>query len=141
LRIGAQTATLNQIALAGAAALEKLLKMAAEWVGADPDEVRVSPNLEFSNLELTGQDLVAFMTAKNMGAPISNASIHAMLVQRGITSLDYESELDAIEDEPPTMRPLAPMTPEAPAALELTPTGDIHEADEGEAADGDAPGQ
>jgi hypothetical protein len=141
LRIGAQTATLNQIALAGAAALEKLLKMAAEWVGADPDEVRVSPNLEFSNLELTGQDLVAFMTAKNMGAPISNASIHAMLVQRGITSLDYESELDAIEDEPPTMRPLAPMTPEAPAALELTPAGDIREAGEGEAADGDVLGQ
>lgn len=98
-RISAQTATLNQIAITGAAALEKLLRMCAEWMGLNPDEVEVVPNLEFADYELNGDTLVKFMTARSMGAPLSKQSIHGLLVDRGITKMTYEDELEALTEE------------------------------------------
>lgn len=98
-RIGAQTATLNQIASTGASALEYILKTCAEWMGANPEEVKVTPNLEFADFEMSGKDLVDFMTARTMGAPLSKKSIHAMLVDRGVTKLDFDTEMDEIGEE------------------------------------------
>lgn len=100
-RIAAQTATLNQIALAGAMGLERLLKTAATWVGADPEQVKVTPNLEFAESAFTTKELVEMMTAKNMGAPLSRKSIHETMVDRGFTKLDYETEISEIEEEEP----------------------------------------
>lgn len=98
-RLTAQTATLNQIALAGAAGLENLLKIVATWVGANPEEVKVEPNLEFADFDLSGQEIVFLMTARSMGAPISKESIHQLMVDRGITKFDYDRELELIEAE------------------------------------------
>lgn len=98
-RMTAQTATLNQIALAGAAGLENLLRIIATWVGANPDEVRVEPNLEFADFNLSGQEIVYLMTARTMGAPISKESIHNLMIDRGITKFDYDTELERIEEE------------------------------------------
>jgi hypothetical protein len=98
-RIAAQTATLNQIASAGAAALEALLKICAEWIGANPDEIKIEPNLEFANYNMSGLDMVQYMTAKNMGAPLSNESLHALFVERGLTQFDYQTEMDLINNE------------------------------------------
>lgn len=98
-RIAAQTATLNQIAKAGAEGLANLLRKAAKWIGANPDEVKVEPNLEFADFNLSGQEIVHLMTARSMGAPLSKESIHALMFERGITRLDYESEMDKIEEE------------------------------------------
>jgi hypothetical protein len=98
-RIGAQTATLNQIAMTGASALESLLKMCAQWMGANPDDVKVTPNLEFADFEMSGKDLVDFMTARTMGAPLSKKSIHAMLVDRGVTKMDFDAEMEEIGEE------------------------------------------
>lgn len=102
-RLGAQTATLNQIALAGAAGLEAVLKVAAEWVGANPDEVKVIPNLEFDTLLMTAQELVQMVSAKNMGAPISIETIHDNMVARGLTKKTYDEEMEAINEEEPLM--------------------------------------
>lgn len=98
-RVTSQTATLNQQALAGAAGLEQILKIIATWVGADPDEVKVTPNLEFVDFELTGQDWMQFVSAKRMGLPISDRSMHTALQQRGLTTMSYEDELDEISKE------------------------------------------
>lgn len=98
-RMAAQTATLNQIALAGAAGLEQVLKIIATWMGANPEEVVVTPNVEFADFELSGQEIVYLMTARSMGAPIANESIHNLMVERGITKLDYEAEMDLIAEE------------------------------------------
>lgn len=98
-RMAAQTATLNQIAVTGAAALESVLKFAALWMGANPDDVKVTPNLEFSDFDMSGKDLVDLMTARTMGAPLSKQSIHALLVDRGVTKLDFETEIDTISEE------------------------------------------
>lgn len=103
VRVAAQTATLVAIANAGAAALEKMLKAAAEWVGANPDEVSVVPNTEFSAAPMEGTELVQQMTAKNLGAPISTETIHANMLKRGMTALDYQEEMDKIAEEAPVM--------------------------------------
>lgn len=100
IRIAAQTATLPQIAHAGAAGLEKVLKALAEWYGADPDEVAVRPNLDFSTNALNGQTLLQIVQAKELGAPISTKSIHAWLAEQGFTKMDFEAEQDEIEKEP-----------------------------------------
>lgn len=98
-RLSAQTASLVQMAKAGAAALENLLKMAAEWMGANPDEVKITPNTEFVEKNLPSKDVVDWMTARTMGAPISLETIHENLAARGVTRKTLEEELDAIAEE------------------------------------------
>jgi hypothetical protein len=78
-RVAARTASLNQIAKTGAAALEWMLKLAAKWMGADPDKVKVTPNLEFADFQLTGENLAKIMAAKAAGAPLSKESIHRLM--------------------------------------------------------------
>ena len=99
IRLGAQTATLNQIAYAGAGGLEKLIKILAVWKGANPDEVVINPNVEFTDVELGGQEIVYLMTGRSMGAPLSKESIHDLMVARGYTKFDYDTELEKIAKE------------------------------------------
>jgi hypothetical protein len=98
-RITARTATLNQIALTGALGLQKILRLIARWLGEDPNEVEVIPNIEFADFELGGAELVQLMTAKAQGAPLSLESIHAIMVERGITKFTYEDEKGIMEEE------------------------------------------
>ncbi len=98
-RVAGQTATLNQIALTGAGALQAILRIAAKWMSLDPEKVIVTPNLEFSDFEMNGENLVKLMTARTMGAPISLESIHNLMTDQGLTKLDYETELDKIAEE------------------------------------------
>jgi hypothetical protein len=98
-RLAAQTATLTAIALSGGQGLENALKQIARWVGANPDEVKVEPNLEFSSTLVTGQDMLQLMQAKNEGAPISYESLHAYMVDRGLTSLNFTEEFEKIVAE------------------------------------------
>lgn len=99
-RLAAQTATLDLIAKTGAKALEVSLKRIARWIGSDESKVKVIPNLEFADANLMGDDLVKLMTAKGLGAPISIESIHNLLVERGLTTMDYETEKSKLELEP-----------------------------------------
>lgn len=99
IRIAARTADLNQIALTGAAGLEKLLKICAEWVGANPEEVEISPNLEFGDKQLTGQNMVEMQTSRNLGYPISAKSLHQIAYDRGMTELTFEEEMEQAQKE------------------------------------------
>jgi hypothetical protein len=112
-RVGAQTSTLNQIAKTGALALEMILKQAARWLGADPEKVKVQPNLEFADYQMSGQDLVNLMTAKRtQGAPLSLESIHRLMVQGNLTQFDFVTEQEKMKSEPEFE------SPEAKLALE-----------------------
>ena len=122
-RVGAQTATINRIALAGAQGLEDELKIIAIWVGANPDEVSVKANMEFADDELTGKTIVEYMTAKQMGAPFSLESIHALLSKKGLTEMEFEAEVALIGTEEPLVE---------------VGTGEGGEGDEGDEGDGDA---
>ncbi len=99
IRVAAETATLNQIVLSGAAALEKILKIGARWFGAEPEEVVIKPNMDFISDQLGGKELVELVTAKVMGAPISMESIHKLMQEKGLTDLEFDEELAAIEAE------------------------------------------
>lgn len=99
IRVSARTASLNQIAMAGAEGLQAILRIMAEWVGADPMKVVVTPNLDFADDTLDGQTLVNFMTAKTLGLPLSKMSIHKKLQEKDLTDMDYEEEMAQIEKE------------------------------------------
>lgn len=100
-RVAAAVASLTTIALSSAMGLERLLKTAAVWVGANPDEVKVTPNLEFADSAFDTKSLVELMTAKNLGAPISRKSVHELMQDRGLTQMEYEDEVSEIESEEP----------------------------------------
>ncbi len=98
-RIAARTANLVRIAFTGCAALERLLRSCAEWMGANPDEVSVKPNLEFAKNLVDAQGLIQIMTARNTGAPISLESIHSWLVDQGLTDKTFEEEMAMVGEE------------------------------------------
>ncbi|MCP5006378.1 MAG: DUF4055 domain-containing protein [Planctomycetes bacterium] len=99
IRQSAQTASLPQIAQAGAAGLEKVLKDMAVWMGANPDEVEIVPNLDFTDDAVDGDTLVDIMTAKGLGAPVSMESIHGWLADNNLTKISYEDEMQLIATE------------------------------------------
>lgn len=118
IRVAARTATLNQVALAGAFGLQSILRTAATWAGADPEQVVVTPNLDFTADELGGEELTKLMTAKGLGAPISLLSIHEQMQDKDMTNLTFEEELDEIEKEAPLGGSEDPNGPEPDPDLE-----------------------
>lgn len=99
IRVSARTADLNQIAITGAKGLEDLLKIAASWIGANPEEVSVEPNLEFADSGLSGQSMVELQTARNLGYPISAKSLHQVAFNKGMTTKTFEEEIEAAKDD------------------------------------------
>jgi hypothetical protein len=99
IRIAARTADMNQIVETGAAGLESILKMVAEWIGEDPEEVSVKPNKEFGEMPLTGQTMVEMATARSLGFPLSARSMHQTAFERRITSMTFEEEMAAAAQE------------------------------------------
>jgi hypothetical protein len=115
IRVAAKTANLIDIARTGAEGLKQALRMAAEWVGANPEEVVVDPNLDFADDPMTGKMLAEFMGAKVMGAPISLQSIHKLMQDRELTEMEFEEEVEVIQQE-----------------VDLLPTGREEEDDDDE---------
>ena len=128
IRVVARTATLNQLAKTGAFGLQQSLRQIATWIGANPDEVVVTPNLDFVNDELGGEELVKLATAKALGAPLSNVSIHKQMEQKGLTEMTLEEEIAAIEGEEPLIVSAEP---------EALPEDELPEDDNPEANDDD----
>jgi len=101
VRQSGQSATLTEIAIAGAFGLETMLKQMARWIGADETKVVVKPNLDFSLTGMISQELVELMSARAMGAPISLKTIHTLMEERGLTRLSLEDELKEMAKDPP----------------------------------------
>lgn len=99
IRVAARTATLQTIAVTAAAGLENALRQAATWVGANPDDVRVEPNLDFVEEIQDPADLMKFAQAKRAGVPLSWRSIHNWLRAKDYTELTLEEEIEEIERE------------------------------------------
>lgn len=99
IRLSAQTANLTQVAKTGARGLENILKIIAKWIGADPEQVKITPNLEFGEPDLDAASLVDLMEARAKGAPISKKSIHELLVQKRFTTMRFEEEVAMSDKE------------------------------------------
>lgn len=114
IRVAARTADMNQIVETGANGLEAMLRVCAEWMGEDPEKVKVKPNKEFGEIPLTGQAMVEIATAAANGFPISKKSMHALGVKRRVTSMTYEEEMAQIAKEPKPEVPGEGKTPGNP---------------------------
>lgn len=99
VRVAARTTTLRQVAMAGAAGLAELLKMAARVVGADPEAVVVEPALDFIPESIAGADIAQLVTAKIQGGPFAWETLHDFFRERGFTKLTFEEELDRVRGE------------------------------------------
>jgi len=99
IRVAARTADLNTVAIAGAAGLQHILRIAAEWMGENPEEVIVIPNKEFGEMPLTGQSMVEISTARNLGWPISARSMHDLAVKRRMTTKTFDEEVTEANGE------------------------------------------
>lgn len=130
VRVAARTASLNQVAMTGAYALEQVLRKAAIWVGANPDEVRVTPNLDFVADTLKGQELVQLMTAKGLGAPLSLQTLHEIAQARGLTGLTWDEEQDRLVIEAQGGLPGAVMPGEDDSGSRAS-DGPVDDEDEG----------
>lgn len=103
IRVAARTTTIKGIAITAAQALENALKICAEWVGDDPDEIKVEIPMDFADQSLQGAMLLAFMQAKQLGLPLSLKSLHTMMKSNDMTDLSFEEENEQIEIEAETM--------------------------------------
>lgn len=99
IRVAARTTTISAVAQAAGAGLEQALKMAAQWVGEDPDEVSVQPQTDFADQNVAGASLLAFMQAKQLGLPLSLKSLHRMMQLNDMTEMDFDEENEQIEAE------------------------------------------
>lgn len=98
LRAASQTATLTTIAQTTAAGLERALRNIAVWIGADPDEVVVTPNLKFFDRVMTPDEIRAAVEAWQSGA-YSWRTLFDKLKTGGVipedrTPEDEEADLD-----------------------------------------------
>lgn len=103
VRIAARTTTLSSIAQTAEAALEKVLRICAEWVGEDPDAVKVEIPKDFADQTVQGAMLLAIMQAKQLGLPLSLQSLHRLMRANDMTELTFDEENDQIEAESETM--------------------------------------
>jgi hypothetical protein len=100
IRMAAQTANLNQVAVTSAYALEELLKKCARWMGLDDSKVEVIPNLQFSDKDMKGQDFAQLIAAKNTGLlPLADKTVHTILKDQGYTKLSYEEERKLMKED------------------------------------------
>lgn len=100
-RIAGQTASLNSIATTAAFALQSVLRSIAEWMGLNPDDVKVTPNKDFTYKKLTPKDLLDLQGFKNSGGPITEESVHLNTKRAGLTDMDYEDEKEQLDQEEP----------------------------------------
>ena len=99
IRVSAKTTTLHSVALSCAAGLEHALKQMAVWVGADPNEVRVSPNTDFVEDAASPEQALKLVEARNAGLPISLRSIHEWSSRNEFTQKSWEEELELIKED------------------------------------------
>jgi hypothetical protein len=80
--------------------LEQLLKKLARWMNVDETQVKVIPNLQFADKNMTGQDFAQLVAAKQTGLlPISDAALHEILKSQNLTKMDYDEERAQMESE------------------------------------------
>lgn len=102
VRVAARTASAMNVALAGGGGLQEALRIGARWLGSDEEAVVVTVNTDFAESVMTGEEMMAWTSAKNLGAPITWRTIWEMAARRGVTSFEaFEDEQAEIDTEAP----------------------------------------
>jgi hypothetical protein len=106
LRYTAQTATLTTISQASAAGLERALRYIAIMIGADPDAVVVTPNLQFIDQKMTPQDALNLVKVWQAGG-ISQLTLFENFQRGEIVTAErsFEEEKEEIAKDQEGMEP------------------------------------
>lgn len=99
IRVAAQTASLTSIAKASAAGMQEALRMAARWMGLNPDEVVIEPNLDFADDPIEAAELSELLTFKQRGGVISYRTMSEIMQKRDVTTRTMEEEIEEIKQE------------------------------------------
>jgi hypothetical protein len=121
VRVAAQTVTLKQIALTGGEGLQSMLRIIAEWMGADPAKVNVFPNTEFVEAGMTPAEFLDLQSAREKGLPLSDESVHDLLVENEFTDKKFVAEMAKVMEEKKAKMELMPQPvtgqpPDVPAS-------------------------
>jgi len=71
----------------------------ASWMGIDGEGIFVTPKVNFADGDLPGTEMLSLVQAKNLGLPISYATMHNYLLQNDVTELPWDKELAEIAAE------------------------------------------
>lgn len=126
VRVAAKTTTLHSVALTCAAGVEQALKQIALWVGANPDEVIVTPNTDFVEDAANPEQALKLIEARNVGFPISLPSIHEWAAKNEFTQKTWEQELEMMQEDAKIIDIInsgAPQEPAEPVAPEGNGSG------------------
>lgn len=112
LRYTAQTATLTTISQASAAGLEKALRYVATIIGANPDEVIVTPNLQFVDQLMDPQAAANLVKVWQAGG-MSKLSLFENLQRGELISAErsFEEEEEEIAKDQEGMEPEQDLDP------------------------------
>jgi len=99
IRMASKTANLTRIAKTSAEGLKQALYYCADIIGASREQIKVEIDTDFAEPPMTGQELLSYVSAVNQGAPLSKSSLHNIMKQRDLTQLDFEAEMEAINNE------------------------------------------
>lgn len=101
MRLRSQRSLLRQVAITSASALERVLKNIALWSGLNPDDVSVSPYLDFDDYSLDAQMLTALVAGWQAGA-YSKETLFFNLKRGDMVPQDrlFDDEQEMIDNDP-----------------------------------------
>jgi hypothetical protein len=85
IRVGVKTASLAGVAKTNAMGFKNLLQWSAQWTGANPDEVEVIPNTDFSDKKGSIEEMNKWIVNLEKGS-VTLEDFHAWLVIQELTS-------------------------------------------------------
>ena len=98
-RLAVKTALMRAVAGTAEKTMLQILRIAAGWCGADPDEVVFRVNRDFNEGGVAASDVLDLWNAKNAGLPLSARSIHEWLRRNDFTDASYDEESERITRE------------------------------------------
>lgn len=91
IRTNIKTASLKTLSQTGALGLETLLKLGANWLGADSEKIVVKANTTFADIQYTAEDFVKFSTMVGLKTmPVED--LYSLLKKNGLTTFDEFKE-------------------------------------------------
>jgi len=99
-RSNSNQVTLKSIAINAAKHIEGMLRDIGEMLGlSNLDKITFSPDLDFAQPSMSGQELLNCVQSKNQSGPISNKTIHELMHRGGVTEMPFDEEMALVEEE------------------------------------------
>ncbi len=113
-RAATQQVTVKSAVINAGTAFENALRWNGRLMGKSDEAVaaiKFTPNTDFAEPMMSGQELLGYVMSKNAGAVLSDESIHDIARRHKITDKTFDEEKEAIEAEGPDLTALPPPLP------------------------------